>query len=803
MRLFVLIPVLLLTLPNLAMADVIPQRGKLFMAAQYAELEQLGENELKEDPAAPSYKLMYLCYAYSKLKRYNKLFPCLDRLEDNIKRGDIAANDLNEMQKGSPFWGGLAMMGAALTPGGKEGLKSTVVPYLHLMRAESAIEFRDYEKAIIAANLAMQSIPSYSNNWWRIQALTILGLTHAYAGRRDEAEKYLEQLKTFKDDALGTDKVMGQTKIWLALGEYRKAYETLHSMKTDEDKFGQWLVGAIIGMPGEDIFTFRELPKKFMIVKTQFEVGKVNEAKAGYDSLLANPRTASNGEIYWVLLYDRGRIAAAEGDIPAAIGFWKRAADVIEQQRSTINTEANKIGFVGDKQDVYKKLIAALVQTNQFPEAFDYLERSKSRALVDMLASKKDFLVREGDSTKINELLEKAEQAEIDILAQGGGLATPAVTSSQAAPSSAIVSDQRRLAMLSVKKAIAEAAPDVASLVSVSSTSLEEIQASIQVDEVLVEYFYDDKSLFVFLIAREGVQVVRTDVGNLVAETKAMRDAIAEVKSETYLPLAQRLYQQLVAPIIPILAGRTKLIIVPQGVLHYVPFAALHDGTQYLLDTHAFRLLPSASVMKYLHTTQVRRQGGILAFGNPDLGDPKYNLKFAEEEAKAIVQTVPQSRAVLRKDATESTLRQNASGFNYLHFATHGEFNADAPLDSALMLSKDASSDGLLTVSKLYSMRLDIDLATLSACETGLGKIASGDDVVGLTRGFLFAGTSTIVASLWQVDDQATSVLMTQFYEGLKGTDKREALRKAQIATRKNYPHPFYWAAFELTGNAN
>jgi len=106
-----------------------------------------------------------------------------------------------------------------------------------------------------------------------------------------------------------------------------------------------------------------------------------------------------------------------------------------------------------------------------------------------------------------------------------------------------------------------------------------------------------------------------------------------------------------------------------------------------------------------------------------------------------------------------------------------------------LLLAKDAESDGLLTVDKLYSMKLDADLVTLSACETGIGKIASGDDVVGLSRGFLYAGSRSIVASLWKVDDLATSYLMTNFYDQLKLADKREALRNAQRETMKKYPH--------------
>ena len=123
-------------------------------------------------------------------------------------------------------------------------------------------------------------------------------------------------------------------------------------------------------------------------------------------------------------------------------------------------------------------------------------------------------------------------------------------------------------------------------------------------------------------------------------------------------------------------------------------------------------------------------------------------------------------------------------------------------MQSALLLSPDPHSNGLLTVDKLYSMQLGANLITLSACETGLSKIANGDDLVGLTRGFLYAGASSIVASLWKVDDRATAYLMIRFYQGMQKTNKLDALRKAQLETRKKYPHPYYWASFQLTGSA-
>ena len=246
-----------------------------------------------------------------------------------------------------------------------------------------------------------------------------------------------------------------------------------------------------------------------------------------------------------------------------------------------------------------------------------------------------------------------------------------------------------------------------------------------------------------------------------------------------------------------------NVLIVAHGPLHYLPFNALHDGNGYLIERYSLRLLPSASVLKYLKGVRPQTTGTLLAFGNPDLGDPRLDLKHAQTEAQDVAKVLPNSRALVRREASESAFKRYGEGFKYLHIASHGTFNADSPLTSALLLAKDSTNDGTLTVGELYSMRLNADLVTLSACETGLGKIANGDDVVGLTRGFLYAGSRSIVASLWKVDDEATAYLMTRFYGALKGTSKREALRLAQLETRKKYPHPYYWAAFQLTGEAS
>jgi CHAT domain-containing protein len=227
------------------------------------------------------------------------------------------------------------------------------------------------------------------------------------------------------------------------------------------------------------------------------------------------------------------------------------------------------------------------------------------------------------------------------------------------------------------------------------------------------------------------------------------------------------------------------------------------DGDQYVVDRFSLRITPSASALVYLKTDKPEKPGRLLALGNPDLGDSRYDLPQAQAEALGVAQMFPNSRALLGRDATKDAVRKLGSAFSILHFASHGTFDSDAPLNSGLSLAGPSEAVGRLTVTDLYALRLDAQLVTLSACDTGLGKILNGDDVIGLTRGFLHAGARSVMASLWSVDDSATAQLMISFYRELDSHGMREALRLAQINTRAAHPEPLYWAAFEVMGSAN
>jgi CHAT domain-containing protein len=241
---------------------------------------------------------------------------------------------------------------------------------------------------------------------------------------------------------------------------------------------------------------------------------------------------------------------------------------------------------------------------------------------------------------------------------------------------------------------------------------------------------------------------------------------------------------------------------VPHGALHYLPFSALTaNNGKYALDEYQMRILPSASVMRFLNTRSKNKRY-MLALGNPDLNQSEMDLPGAQTEVETIKGTQPDIDAFYRKGASETLIKQSSSQYQRLHIASHGVFYADRPMQSSLLLAKDDSNDGHLTVSEIYDLDLNADLVTLSACETGLGKINNGDDVIGLNRGFLYAGANTIISSLWQVSDAATADLMQRFYQN-NGKDKRAALHSAQLSVKKNYPHPYYWAAFQMTGSVN
>ena len=553
----------------------------------------------------------------------------------------------------------------------------------------------------------------------------------------------------------------------------------------------------------------RTVNSKFQIATLLVSLGKYNEAKSGLDELLSDELLQSSSSLYWAALYDRGRIAESEGDIESAISHYQRSIEQIEAQRSTINSEGARIGFFGDRQNPYRALIRLLIQQDKQEDAFLITERSKARALVDLLAKNKDLLDSSGSNQQAEELL--AQQRTLDGLMQTGDTPSMKVASKLPLLTSAELGKRDPLAIIkqirSVQsetvKAIDRVSPELASLVAVTDINLDAIRERMQKDETLVSYFYDQNDMYAFVVTKAQIVVERLDRSGLEKDVDAFRKALQE-PGNSYQPIASQLYDRLIRPWIGKVTTN-KLIVAPHGALHYLPFNALADESGFLIDRYQLSFLPSASTIRFIGKKKSdSKAGAILALGNPDLGNPHYDLQFAEKEARSVASLFPGSATLLRKEASKENLKKYGAGFKYLHFASHGEFDADNPMGSALMLAGNSITDEKfrLTVSELYSMRLNADLVTLSACQTGLGKVSNGDDVLGLLRGFLYAGANSVISTLWEIDDEATEKLMVGFYRDLKGgKPKAKALRDAQIELRKQYSEPRYWAAFQITGS--
>lgn len=743
-----------------------PKAGRLYLSGRYADLEQSMEEKIARGETLETEENSYLCGAYWMLRKYGELMACSEQMEKNLQKG-----------KFSKSW----MWDAA---------------YAFLwVRARASIELGNYPQAIEEAARACK-IGEENNldSFHQAYSLSALSLAYALNGDRANALKYAGRLKNVNTlnlnyRSLETEKSIELAKIYMALGEFDQALDVMKHSKEPKavyKTFANILYGSF--WTGQSLFTYQKLPRSFMFNKALLETGKIQEAKKGYDQLLKNPRIEYNRDIYWLALFDRGRIAEKEGNLPEAIRFYEKAVSVIEEQRSTINAEASRIGYVGDKQQVYHRLIAALFSAARQGQAFEYVERAKSRALVDLLASKKKFAVRKGDEKEIQAILDQLDSLQAEGLIQENKSGSRGIS-------------QRRRLDFETKEKLKAKAPELASLVTVTPVSIAEIQSQLRPDETLVEYYYADEDLYAFLLTRESVKAVSLNGRGLLTEIQGLRASLEDPGTDDYNIFSEGLYQKLIKPLEPLLAT-PNLILVPHGALHYLPFNALKEAGEYLIDRYSLRYLPSASVMNHLAGKDVKGRETLMAVGNPLFQGEKQALSYAEEEVRSVAKTFPQSTILVGKDATETSFKKISRSFNYIHLATHGVFEADNPLNSGLLLTLDRENDGILSAAELYSLELDADLLTLSACETGLSQISNGDDLVGLTRGFLYAGSRAIVASLWSVDDKATAELMTQFYANLKTMNKRDALREAQRAIKTKYGHPFYWAAFQLTGRA-
>lgn len=515
-----------------------------------------------------------------------------------------------------------------------------------------------------------------------------------------------------------------------------------------------------------------------------------------------------------------GRVAESQGRLQDAYECFRRAVEEVESLRQRLRVEDFRVGFLEDKLHVYRDAVLLCLRLDRAEEAFAYVERAKSGALVDMLvASLRGPSESEAGEKLLARLHALGEQLNwhysklegSDEEERGPGYFPEAGVWQR------IAAVEREATQ--VWRQFQQAHPFYASLDQSAPSTPTSAQTTLRQDEALLQYYVAGDAVHVFVVGHDGLRgclPLPCTVGGVADAVDGLDTALRGVSgfddayAATTLDALSRqmlgwLYDDLVRPLEPFLSGIARLLVAPDGVLFEIPFHALHDGSRYLIDRFEVAYAPSAGVLRLCRENHLRRGDGPsppLIVGHSKGGE----LPHVPREVEAVARAVPDAVVLQDEEASLALLRERSGQSALLHLATHAVFRRDNPLFSALQL---AGGDWLRAMD-LYTLRLNGALVTLSACETGRHRLRGGD-LFGLSRGFFCAGASALVVSLWPVGDVPTALLMERFY-GLMaaGEPAAAALRRAQEDLRnfeegeqqqvRPYAHPFYWAPFCLLG---
>jgi len=501
-----------------------------------------------------------------------------------------------------------------------------------------------------------------------------------------------------------------------------------------------------------------------------------------------------------------GQISNTQHKTTRATRHYQAASETIDRVQRGL-TITLRPGFLEDKGESSRNLITLYLQYGQVECAFDTLEHAKSQVLLNYLANREQFRWASDGDHRIQGMIDelnnlRAEHEWFYRLAHEPPRDTehPSAISPEQALVEVKVREQRiRL----ITEQLYLHSSDNHQVKQAETASLIDIQHTLSDNTLMVEFYNDGSSLWAFILNGEGIKVqpLATNTETLNRLLAQLRGNIAAALTiDPYSTVARnliqlahrilkRLYSILIEPLTLQQYNPHKLVIVPYGVLHYLPFHILYDGTKYLIQKHDIVILPTAGLAVQ---PALKRGPGTLILANSWEGRLPYTLAEAQMVQRLFGGTLCTGEAANR------TVLQTAPA-QILHIAAHGEHRLDQPDLSYLQLA-----DGQLYSDDILQQDMSYELVTLSACETGRANVAARDELIGLGRGFLYAGAGALLVSLWQVADTSTLYFMERMYRALSiGISKSAAIRDAQqyMLSEDGWHHPAFWGAFQLIGN--
>ena len=578
------------------------------------------------------------------------------------------------------------------------------------------------------------------------------------------------------------------------------------------------------------------------------DLERLDEAAAALTAAADMAATTGYFDITESALLGRAKVARAQGRLDEALSHLEQAVDIVTTVRRRSGGSAGlQSGYFSQVGRSFEEMISVLGELHaRHPEAgydrraFDIAQMAKARSLLDMLAEAEvDLRVRAGEDYQ-------AREAEIL-----GGIAEMQEALDAAAPDSAAVLEaeiarlESRLDLLEAE--LREADPRYAELRYPRPCTLAEAQAMLREAELLLEFQLGKEESHLFVAVRAGFHMVtlppREEIESLVRELLPMLQDynVTGADAVYYGAVADELARLLLDPVSRDIFAAHRLLIVPDGALHYLPFEALPLGPSatnayaempFLARSRVVSYAPSVSTLQRLRAAPgaAGDTGGLMIVGDPVQPSPEEASVFARVAGAAGLRPVPHVKDELREliacpfspmlmhfgeaaNAAALSESPQSAGCRYLHFAAHGLFNEQSPQFSGLALSPDPDNgdDGFLSVSEIFALDLDCEQVTLSACSTALGEQIDGEGLVGLTRAFMYAGARGVVAALWDIPGLGAATFMSDYYRRLADGDGSAA---ALAATKRrmidggtveglDLAHPALWAAFVLSGGSD
>lgn len=578
--------------------------------------------------------------------------------------------------------------------------------------------------------------------------------------------------------------------------------------------------------------------------------GRLDEARKFYQEALQRFNSHSDRVNQSATLFALGRLEMKSGNYEIAENHLRQSIEVTENMRRMSTSRDLTAAFSATVHDRYERYIQCLMRNHRDPSsmsrvvmAFETSESARARSLAELLRvsdtnllsnvdpelSKKERSLRQMQRIKEDQrvalLRKKYEKAELDKLDTE--------------------QEQLNAEHKTVLATINERYPAFAQLTRPQSWDLRRIQEEVIADDetLLLEFILGPDKSYVWAITRNGITShelpSQAAITEAVVKVYGLLSQIPNPETKNNLDQAtQKLTQMILSPVADQLQ-KQRILIAADGALNYIPFQILPlpATAEPMGAQHEVINVPSASILGELRKEAARRGARkkvLAAIGDPVFADQQENVQtassrsveitddsgdtstirplfYAEAEIENLRQVASEEQtfAATKKDATRGQLlKLDLSQFAILHFATHGFLRPSSPEKSGLMLStidqEGKRVEGFVGLQDIYSLRAPVDLVVLSACQTGLGEDIRGEGLIGLTRGFMYAGATSVVASLWKVEDEATAELMKRFYTEMLKNKKTpsEALRLAQNSIRQEpqWSAPHYWAGFTLQG---